>query len=506
MKLLLCWFAATVVSLCAQNRDPVPGDRLDHWVSLNTGLPMQVAGISVIASGGASETETAYAITGLSELFRSGDRGASWQRLNGLSNVVSVVPSADSTILYAATSAGFFRSVDEGEHWTAGGPQPGVQPNVIAPDPLNPDGVYVLNGFALFKSGDRGVTWSPIYTFPAGTSPGWLGIDPANPSNLYVSMINGGAIYKSTDGGQSFASILPQKSYVQFTPQVETIAIDPQNSSTLYAGLFTTFPVSLGNPPMLPAITGAISKSTDGGQTWRVIQNGIPAADIVCNIVIDPSNSRRLFASFAATDTQAGGVLASTDAGETWTEVFSVPASSSESITLLVTAGVGVVYAAYYGENLVQGGIAASIDGGVTWADASRGLAYYDLRTFAGASNVLYTGGSQGLFKSADSGADWTPLSLPQTSLANPPNPPPAYVKYGQTLSVFRQEFKVNPEFCLYLTLWIPLCSTSQKRQPHWFAEHCQPQVIGNPVDTPFRALLLTARSFAEALQVIGNE
>jgi len=355
-----------------------------------------------------------YAASGIG-LLRSDDSGASWRELINLGYVQSLA-SGGSSVLYAATSQGFFRSLDGGETWTSQ-PTPGVGLLSIAADPSNPSTVFGAGGSEVYKSTDQGATWSLIYDFGGGTAAGWIGVDPKNSSVLYVSFQTGGTIFKSLDGGQSWNVIFPGGGYVLFAPFVVALAIDSQNSSNLYAGTFTAFPSTISGT--LPVVPGSISKSGDGGQTWRIIENGIPSTAFVRNIVVDPSNSNHLFASFSLPDS-GSGILASTDAGETWSQVYSVSTEAQDSTEFSMAASAGVVYAGYSDESLPHGGIAVSVDGGATWTDANSGLAYYDLRAFAAAStpNVLYTGGSQGLFKSTDSGADWTPLTIPQLPAA----------------------------------------------------------------------------------------
>lgn len=61
-------------------------------------------------------------------------------------------------------------------------------------------------------------------------------------------------------------------------PGVNTLAIDPQNSSSLYA-----------------AIYGGVFKSTDGGASWNAVNSGLPAVGIGI-LVVDPLNSITVYA------------------------------------------------------------------------------------------------------------------------------------------------------------------------------------------------------------------
>ena len=418
MKTLLC-ISSLLVSLWSQtafsqaeHADPSLSGR-SRWVALNAGILTQTTPVRLIMPG--TTPGTVYAESGLG-LIRSDDSGATWRQLPNLPTVEALA-SGGAQVLYAATIKGFYRSLDGGDTWTAGGSD--LSFAYITADPSNPATVYGSYGGDVYKSADQGATWSIFHSFGSPVAigggaviTGWIGVDPKNSSVIYVSLQLGGTVFKSIDGGKSWSTILPASS-AGFGPLSASLAIDPQNSSDLYGGSFTTVP---STPPANgSSLVGGISKSTDGGQTWKKIQNGFPAASSVINIVIDPANPNHLFASFIMIGSGGGGLISSSDAGETWSQVYSVnDGAQGETVFYLGTAP-GVVYASYYDGSLPRGGVIVSIDGGATWKDANRGLAYYDLHTFAAASspNVLYTGGSQGLFKSTDSGADWSLLSTP---------------------------------------------------------------------------------------------
>ncbi len=82
---------------------------------------------------------------------------------------------------------------------------------------------------------------------------------------------------------------------------VNTLAIDPSNPNTIYAG----------------TIQGGVCKSTNGGDTW--IQTGSGLTDLhVRSLAIDPSNPTTIYAG-----TDAGGVFKSTNGGDSWNPINS---------------------------------------------------------------------------------------------------------------------------------------------------------------------------------------
>jgi photosystem II stability/assembly factor-like uncharacterized protein len=154
--------------------------------------------------------------------------------------------------------------------------------------------LYAWNGKGLFKSTDAGASWSELTSGSVHA----VAIDPQNSSTLFVSTNAG--MSKSTDGGASWSALnsgLPMTTmYVMnsapFYP-VSTLAIDPQNPSTIYAG------------------TGAsgVFQTTDGGANWYAVNSGLTTLS-VSTLAIDPQNTNTVYAG------TAGGIFAITVASQ----------------------------------------------------------------------------------------------------------------------------------------------------------------------------------------------
>ncbi|TAD81304.1 MAG: T9SS C-terminal target domain-containing protein [Bacteroidetes bacterium] len=189
--------------------------------------------------------------------------------------------------------------------------------------------------------------------------------------------------------------------------RVNSIKVDPNNTSTLYAGT--------------PA--GQLWKSTNNGGTWSVISSGIPAAGVT-TIAIDPTNSNIIYAVTGDADRSFGqpssrGLYKSTDGGTTW------------AVTgLATTISAGIIYTDIIIHPttpsivMVSGtnGIWRSVNGGTSFTrvenNASiRELVFNPLRpaTIFAASK---TGGK--LLRSYDAGVTWTQLTsgLPASSVS----------------------------------------------------------------------------------------
>lgn len=224
---------------------------------------------------------TLYAGTGDGGVFKSINSAATWMPMNaGLTNnfrtatvyALAIDPRIPAT-LYAGTdgnlgAAAVYKTTDGALTWMPmGGGFPaeaGVETIVI--DPKTPSTVYAATiDDGVFKSTDSGGTWFAVNN---GIAPhliqiGPLAIDPVTPTTIYAG--TQGGVYKSTNGAASWtlmSDTLGMVYALEFPTRtsVESLAIDPTRSSTLYAG--TGF--------------GGVFKSMDAGVTWVPVNAGLP--------------------------------------------------------------------------------------------------------------------------------------------------------------------------------------------------------------------------------------
>ncbi|HYP29055.1 MAG TPA: SBBP repeat-containing protein [Blastocatellia bacterium] len=272
------------------------------WEAARTGLPnsdisvveVDPANSSVIYAG------TEFTLNG-SGLFKSTDRGATWNR-TGLTQTsvrsLFIDPRMPST-LYAATTAIIRKSTDGGATWTSLSP---LEPfaelmEEMAVDPQNSSVIYVSTGGAagdvifpsgLFKSTDGGGSWSRIENGVSGSFISTIRVDPQRTSTVYAGGFSG--LFKSTDGGGSWDRI-------GFSQEgVNAIAIDPVRPSILYAG------------------STRLRKSTDGGATFGP---ALLEATSINALAVDPARPLTVYAATGSAG-MGGGVFRSTDGGAAW--------------------------------------------------------------------------------------------------------------------------------------------------------------------------------------------
>src|SRR3954471_10684606 len=90
-----------------------------------------------------------------------------WSPIGPDGGTVKILKTAapNSSLLYAATTGGVFKSTDGGANWiraSRGLPQNDLDIVALAVAPSDPSVLYVSTGFNIFVSRNGGTTWSPV--------------------------------------------------------------------------------------------------------------------------------------------------------------------------------------------------------------------------------------------------------------------------------------------------------------------------------------------------------
>jgi len=232
------------------------------------------------------------------------------------------------------------KSTNAGQSWLPASEPSLIQVSSLAIDLSASSNVYaglVSNG--VLKSTDGGVSWAvtPL-VFSQGKTVASLAIDPVNPTTLYAGSAGiGGGVFKTLYRGQSWAQFLSNS--------ILSVSLDPLSPAVVYAG----------------SATGDIYKSTDGGQTWSSVRTGIADASgtpaLVESLAVDPTVSTTVYAG-----TFGAGVLKSVDGGQTWA-ALNTGLSTLRILRLTIDpANPSTIYAATLGA-----GVFKSTDAAQTW-------------------------------------------------------------------------------------------------------------------------------------------
>ncbi len=183
-------------------------------------------------------------------------------------------------------------------------------------------GVMTHHGDGVYKSTDAGKTWKKM-GLDATQHISRIAIDPKNPNIVFVaaqgalySKSADRGIYKSIDGGVSWKKVL----YVDDKTGCAEISMDMQNPSILYAAMWEhgrlPWQVISGGPG------SGLYKSTDGGNNWEKMENGLPKEMGKMSIAVSRANSEKVYALIESDFSKdAGGLYVSEDAGASWSQI-----------------------------------------------------------------------------------------------------------------------------------------------------------------------------------------
>lgn len=281
---------------------------------------------------------------------------------------------------------------------------------------------YATGG--VFRSTNAGTTFEPVFDQYGTASVGDIAIDQSNPRVVYIGTGEpnnrqtssfGDGIYKTTDGGKTFAHI-----GLRETQTIARVVIDPKNSNIVY----------VASPGHLfgPNEERGVYKSTDAGKSWTKIKY-VDENTGFTDIAIDPANSNILYAaSYQRRRTgccfNGGGpgsaLWKTTDAGRTWTKLTGggLPPGTYGRIAVDVArSNANVVYAQIEtdgGDAAAQAGGGGG-RGGYNWCDnggpgrgfGGRGGAAPDSTQKPPALNPA----QPGIYRSENKGRTWTLVS-----------------------------------------------------------------------------------------------
>lgn len=275
----------------------------------------------------------------------------------------------------------------KGLKWRNIGPFRGGRANAIAGDPTNASVYYVgYTGGGVAKTDDNGITWRNISDgfFKVG-SIGDIAVCESDPNVIFIGTGEhavrgvmtsfGDGVYKSTDAGKTWKNVGLEK-----TRHISDVIIHPSNPDVVYVAaqgavhgpnaergvyksidggatwkrtLFvdentgaSSLSMDMTNPRILYTATWqhqrypwkvesggagcAIWKSTDGGETWNKINEGLPKLMGKIGVSVSRANPNRVFAIVEAEKSKAG-VYRSDDGGKKWSHLSSQAELTSRS-------------------------------------------------------------------------------------------------------------------------------------------------------------------------------
>ncbi len=179
--------------------------------------------------------------------------------------------------------------------------------------------------------------------------------------------------------------------------RVNCIAFDPVEPNTIW----------IGSP------AGGLWKSVDGGSNWTTNTDNLPVIG-VSHIAIDPNDSQIMYivtGDADATDTYSIGILKSIDGGTSWNTTglsYTVDQEKTVNKVIINPNNTDSLYA------VTNSNIMISTDAGSSWQSSGPLGRWRDIEFKPNNSNILYaakqSGGSSTIYRTNDGGANWNQI------------------------------------------------------------------------------------------------
>ena len=254
-------------------------------------------------------------------VFMSPDGGGTWKKRNkGLETreVLTLESTPDGTLLAGTAGHGVYRLPPGKKTWRHLGRPVGIgewnawdrrlyQYSALLFDPLTPERVFLGHfpgGF--FISDDGGHTWRSSNLGIGNDGLFSLAAHPEHPERLFAGTYNG--IIRSDDSGATWSdssSGMPSEQWPF------TVVIDDQDPAVMYTATKNGQNKGFCDRNH-ETFCGTVMRSTDGGESWRAIMDGLDPRAEYYMIELDPRDHDVLYMS------SSRGVWVSTDRGDHW--------------------------------------------------------------------------------------------------------------------------------------------------------------------------------------------
>jgi len=366
------------------------------------------------------------------DLWRTTDGGSTWTDLGGYAGYIhadqhafAFSPTSPDTI-YVGNDGGIWSSTnastcDPSSCWT--NLNAGLATNQVtsvAAHPTDPGTILAASQDNAEWELTPNHTWSMLYTGDSG----WVAFDSNSPLTIYHTFH--GANIERSDAGGAFDSWQDINNGIADDPAefYVPVAMDHTSPNILYLGTYRLYKTTdhgddwtLPSPGLplpapsdcysgecLTAITvapsdgsyvyvgtnmGRIFVSTDGATTFTDVTptNLLPTNAQVTKIAVDPTNPQKVYATLLP-GMQGARILASSDAGGSWSDISSnLP---SLAATVVLADSHGWIYVG------LDDGVYVSTDGGANWSRLGTGLPEVDVRDLTLSANGTLIAGTYG--------------------------------------------------------------------------------------------------------------
>ncbi len=339
--------------------------------------------------------------------------------MSGRISDIVINPNNENEWIVATGSGGVWKTINAGTTWVPiFDNEKSFSIGCIALDPNdekiiwvgtgeNVGGRHVSLGDGIYKSENGGVTWKNM-GLNESEHISKIIVDKRNSKNILVAAqgplwSKGGqrGIYKSVDGGNTWQKTLGDDEWIGATDIIQ----DHTKPNILYAATWQRHRTVAGYMGGGPGT--AIYKSTDLGESWVKLKNGLPTSNMgKIGLGISFHNPKIIYAAIEL-DRRSGGFFRSDDGGQSWIKMSDA-----------VSGGTGPHYyqelyvsphnfdEIYLADNYMQ----VSFDGGKTFSRMNESEKHVDNHAVAfkkNDKNYILVGCDGGLYESFDKTKSW---------------------------------------------------------------------------------------------------
>jgi len=342
------------------------------------------------------DNQIIYIGTVESGIHKTTNGGESWNHLDNSNifscmRVIAIHPFAPDTI-YIASTVGMYKSSDAGNNWTFLVPpeSPGNEIISLNIHPVETNLLFAGGGHNQWISTNSGQSWFMPNDIPRNVGICAMAISLTNPDIIYLggsSLWFGLGVWKSTDRGSSWTNI---QNNIDTTGFSKDLSIDPIDDNIVYFAKMNI--ISLHD-------SSCFLKSTNGGQNWFDITPMSLSYPAITAVRVSPFNPNEVYiTSFH------DGVFKSTDGGDSWLSINN-GLNIRKIAVIEIDSSSGIIYLGTYYD-----GIYKSTNNGESWQKISNNLCsswFNSLALDYNNPSSAYNAAANGLFKTTDSGQSW---------------------------------------------------------------------------------------------------